>query len=193
MIGGKGGGGGGGGKKGGGGNAEQRAKQAYSTGRPEKTRRLIKNFEQFFKRMYAPGLQRATDAAGMGSETLMQGFGADVARRGLSGSGADLFGRQGIRTARQSSITDATVRFYEDALRGAIGQANQTQQMQIGALTGVPVGQQGANPYASKLYDTGENMLSLWLLNQGGKGSGVPGLGGSTTGIPGGAGGYSNP
>jgi hypothetical protein len=139
-------------------------------------KKRMKMFEPYFQRMLRPGLQRATDAASMGSETLMQGFGADVARRGLSGSGADLFGRQGIRSARQASINDATVRFYETALQNAIGATQQSQAMQVGALTGVPIGQQGANPFASKLYDTGENMLSLWLLNQGGKGAGVPGL-----------------
>jgi hypothetical protein len=172
-LGGKG--GGGGGKKGGDDNATKRAQQAYSAGSPRVFKKRVKMFEPYFQRMLRPGLQRTTDAASMGAETLMQGFGSDVARRGLSGSGADLFGRQGIRSARQASISDATVRFYETALANAMGQANQSQALQVGALTGTPVAAQGGNPYQG-LYDTGENLLAGWLLNQGNKAGGVPGL-----------------
>lgn len=109
----------------------------YAT--PEHYLDLLDQYRGAFREGYMPALRTISDALALGETSAMQGFDADVARRGLSGSGLALAGRSAIRGGRQASYSDALRKYYQDVEESARGQAGQTAAGQVGASLGSTV------------------------------------------------------
>jgi len=104
-------------------------------------------FEKFLPAMQAigePSRVRATDTAQLQGQGLMQSFNEDAGRRGLSGSGFHLQGRNAIRGGTAANINDEILTFYRDALQRAAAQARETQALQVARFTQTPFQSKGS-------------------------------------------------
>lgn len=105
---------------------------------PENYNALYEKYLGEYKDVYRPWLTTEADRAAIGEQTALQGFEADVARRGLSGSGLALAGASAIRTGRQAQLSENMLKYrqmWEDAARES---ATGTRNAQISASTGNP-------------------------------------------------------
>jgi len=89
-------------------------------------------------RFFEPSRIRTADLATLSGENLLRSFGRDVGRRGLSGSGFDLMGRQAIRGGTQALINEALVKFYQQMLQAAYEKATESQKMQFERVMRAP-------------------------------------------------------
>lgn len=136
-----------------------------------KPQQFMKRFEYLypaFQKAFEPSRVRAADAAAVGEQTGLQGLDTDVARRGLSGSGAHLYGREGIRTGRQAMVSQAASMYDQQALQAALGEAGAGQRATQAAVGGIPM-TPGAAPGWTGAADVGMNALALWLMSRGSK------------------------
>jgi len=110
------------------------------------------------------------DAAAIGEQTELGGFEADVARRGLAGSGAQLVGRQAIRGGRQARVNEALTRMYSQRMQTALGEAGAGQRAAISGYSGQPaIGYPSTGAASAQLVG---DLLGLYLAYGGGGGPG---------------------
>lgn len=86
-----------------------------------------------------PGRMQASDAATIQGQNLSKQFEADLAGRGLLGSGAHLFGKQAIAGGTSAKINQSLIDFYINAMNRAADQAAMNQQLQVQGLAGTPI------------------------------------------------------
>ena len=116
----------------------QRAETLGMAG-PEAYGKNYEFYRKLYQDAYMPHLRSIGEALALGEQSGLQGFDADVARRGLSGSGLALAGRSAIRSGRQANYNQALRDFYNQAESRAGGQADVTSARQIGASMGAPI------------------------------------------------------
>ncbi len=129
-----------------------------------KYRRRVDTLYPYFQSVLEPGRMRAYEQAALGEQRMLRGIDADYADAGLLDSGAYMQARQGARGYRAASENQALIDFYEEALRGAMGEARPYS----GPTTGRSGG--GGSPFgqlANTAFGAGGSALSTYLLLQG--------------------------
>lgn len=153
---------------------------------PENFNALINNYRGQMQGAYAPQLRQMGDLLGMNEANAQQAFNADVARRGLSGSGMAFAGQNSIRAARMAGLGEAQRAYTMDTENAARQYASQTIGNQL----------QGASQFNPNIYvpptpSTLEAMLNsapgaIGMAGQYGQLTGGSGNLGSLLGLKGG-------
>jgi hypothetical protein len=118
---------------------EKRMKQSLNEWKPSRFQGLFEDYLPIYEKINAPMLKQATDMATLRGQNRESSFGANIGRRGLAGSGADIFGRGAIRGQASSEQNNALMSFYSSALQGAEGNARETRQGRSSVLMGTPI------------------------------------------------------
>ena len=118
---------------------DQRLRKTLNEWRPERFAGLFEEYLPIYERIHAPALTRATDMAAIRGQNRENAFGTLVGRRGLAGSGADIFGRAAVAGQTSAEQNTALLDFYQRALSGAEKNARETRAGRAGAKLETPI------------------------------------------------------
>jgi hypothetical protein len=93
----------------------------------------------FYQQLYKPGVLNQGQAISLAREGNLQSFDADVARRGLGGSGIQASGENAIRGGATAAYSDALRKYNEDVYTGAVNTGSDIYHTQVGASQGTPI------------------------------------------------------
>jgi len=125
-------------------NKNRTAALGYSS--PAEYSSLVSGMVPFYRGLYKPALLDSGEAIALSEQGNEQAFSTDVARRGLTGSGIDIAGRNAIHAGRTAAYSGA-VRDYETASLNAADQAaKDVYHTQVTASSGNPIPSGYAGP-----------------------------------------------
>ena len=115
--------------------------------------------------LYEPTRVGATDMAATGEQNNLGAVNAIAARSGLTGSGAHIGARAGVRGERQANVNEALMQKYLNAIGMVEKQAGATLGTAQNALAGQPYNPNQPGSQWGQLAPVAQSGLSAWLAS----------------------------
>jgi len=119
--------------------SRRRVERTYAEGGPERFKQYFEQYLPIHQQIQEPMRAQGADMAAMRGQNRSNEFGNLVARRGLAGSGADIFGRMAQEGQTSAEMNENLRSYYINALQGASGQSERAQDRRTGVLANMPV------------------------------------------------------